>query len=564
MNFTALPTDYADFKDWSWTDFDPYFTNLQDRDVNADTVDQWLRNWTQIEAIASELYQRRYVALTLNTADDDIRAAYDDFLENIQPPLSMASQTLKEKLLACDTVPDGMEIPMRNIRGEAALFREENLPLLTDVAKLSSDFSKIIGAQTIMWDGEEKTSQQLDKYLYEEDRSVRETAWRAKIDRYLDDREALNEVWVKLLDKRQQIAKNAGFDNYRDYIWREKGRWDYTPDDALTFFDSIAEVVVPAATRVHQQLATKLGLDSIRPWDKLAPVPGEAIPTPFTDGIELATKSANMIEHVNPQLGTWLHQMRDEGLIDLDSRKGKGPGGYCTSFMVAGKPFIFMNAAGVATNIKTMLHEAGHGFHVYECAGKLPYYPQWEPPMEFCEVASMAMELLASPYLTTQYGGFFDDDTAKLYHRQHLEKIVGFWPYMAVVAGFQHWVYADVERAKDTANCDAYWMELWRKFMPFEDWSGLDTEAMTGWHRKLHIFRYPFYYIEYGLAQMGAVMVWKNALQDESKAVNNYRQALAYGGTKTLPDLFAAAGAKLAFDAKTLGEVVGVLETQME
>jgi oligoendopeptidase F len=266
-----------------------------------------------------------------------------------------------------------------------------------------------------------------------------------------------------------------------------------------------------------------------------------------------------VLGRVDEELGEYFATMRREGLLDLDNRKGKAPGGYCTSFPAVQRPFIFMNAVGLAGDVRTLLHEAGHAFHVFE-SRPLPYHQQRSVPMEFAEVASMAMELLAAPYLHRGDGGFYDEADYARARVEHLEGILAFWPYMAVVDGFQHWAYANPEAGVDPAACDAAWDGLWARFMGAIDWSGLDAERVTGWHRKQHIFRAPFYYVEYGMAQLGAVQVWRNALADQAGALAAYRRALALGGTATLPELFAAAGARFAFDTATVQEAVDLIE----
>jgi oligoendopeptidase F len=222
-----------------------------------------------------------------------------------------------------------------------------------------------------------------------------------------------------------------------------------------------------------------------------------------------------------------------------------------------------MNGVGLASDVRTILHESGHAFHNFERL-RLPYFQQRIPGLEFAEVASMAMELLASPYLDVQPDGFYPLDAARRFRIAHLEHILAFWPYMAVVDAFQHWVYTHHDQATDPASCDAQWMALWRRYLPGVDWSDLDEQAMTGWQRKQHIHRYPLYYIEYGVAQLGAVQVWRSALSDPDRALSQYRQALRLGGTASLPELYQAAGARFAFDAGTLGEAVALVEQTIE
>jgi oligoendopeptidase F len=560
MFATALPTDTQKFMNWTWPQLEPYFKDLTDRSLTAQSVTDWLHDWTALSERIYETYSRLHVARTLNTTDTEAEQRYFTFLTEVLPNVEAAEQKLKQKLLDSRLEPAGFEIPLRNMRAEAEIFREENLPLITQNRKLGSEYDKIIGAQTVQWEGREVTLYQLRPVYQDPDRSRRERARRLAAERQLADRAAINSLWTQLVELRRKIAQQAGFADYRAYRWRELLRFDYTPEDALSFQRAIEQVAVPAATRIYEKRRRQLGVDSLRPWDldlDLYPVSFSAL-SPFNNIEELKQKTAEIFQHVDPKLGSYYATMQREALLDLENRKGKAPGGYCTEYPVAKRPFIFMNAVGVRDDVRTMLHESGHAFHVFETA-HLPYYQQTQVSMEFAEVASMSMELLASPYLSDRYGGFYSESDAAQDRIDHLERIILFWPYMAVVDAFQHWAHTDPQGG-DPDACDQKWTELWRRFLPGVDWSGLDEAMLTGWHRKQHIHRSPFYYIEYGLAQLGAVQVWRNALNDQAGAVANYRKALALGYTVPLPELYQTAGAKFAFDSNTLGEAVALIE----
>ncbi|MCJ7532806.1 MAG: M3 family metallopeptidase, partial [Anaerolineales bacterium] len=368
------------------------------------------------------------------------------------------------------------------------------------------------------------------------------------------------------LDLRSRLAKNAGYANYRDFRWQQLLRFDYTPKACVWFQDAIAEVVVPAARRIYKKRHQTLGMATLCPWDLNVDPFNRPPLRPFKDVSILIDKARGIFQRVDPQLGAYFHTMYSENLLDLDNRKGKAPGGFCTAFFVAKRPFIFMNAVGLQDDVITLLHEGGHAFHVFEC-NHLPYLQQMDVPLEFAEVASMSMELLAGPYLTLDNGGFYSDADIARARQEHLEEIILFWPYMAVVDAFQHWVYEHLEEAKEPARCDACWAGLWQRFMPGVDWSGLEHEMMTGWHRRLHIFTDPFYYVEYGVAQLGALQVWYNALANQTQAVNNYRKALSLGGTTTLPELYTAAGGNFILarpNSKVLKQAVNLVETSLQ
>jgi oligoendopeptidase F len=362
-----------------------------------------------------------------------------------------------------------------------------------------------------------------------------------------------------MLVLRQQLAENAGLPDYRAYAFRQFARFDYTPEDCFTFHEAIETAVVPAARRIYEKKRQRLGLDVLRPWDVDVDTSTAPPLTPYQDQDELIQGSLNILNHVDPALGRHFATMAEENLLDLETRQGKALGGYCTELRVRKRPFIFMNGVGIHDDVQTLLHEAGHAFHVFE-ATDLPLIWQSDAPMEFCEVASMSMELMAAPYLAKDNGGFYSTSEAARARIEHLEGIITFLPYMAVVDAFQHWVYTHPEEAVKSAACDRVWQALWQRFMPDVDWAGHEEICMSGWHRKLHIFTVPFYYIEYGMAQIGALQVWQNAIQDEKTAVAAYRKALALGGTSTLPDLFTTAGAEFRFDTTLLAKLVTLIE----
>jgi oligoendopeptidase F len=565
VSATALPTNALDFMDWPWSMIEPYYRRLATRSLGLANLYSWLSDWSHLRKLVDESYARLQLENARNTADEAAEKRYHAFLENVYPSIQAADQVLKEKLLASGLQPDGFEVPLRNLRAEADLFREANLPLMTEEQKLGSEYNKVVGAQTVAWEGEEVTLQQLRVKAQTEDRGMRERLWRLASERQLADRQAINSLWMRFMGVRRQLAANAGLPDYRAYRWQQQLRFDYTPQDCRVFHRAIEQAVVPVAARIYAKHCRRLGIKGLRPWDLEADVFTLQLPAlhAYDTAVDLGGKTATVFRRVDPRLGNYFDTMSREGLLDLDNRKGKAPGAFCTSFAMLKRPFVFMNGVGMATDVRTVLHECGHAFHVFE-RSNLPYHHQWRSGMEFNEVASMAMELLAAPYLEASEGGFFSKTDAARDRIQHLERILLFWPYMAVVDAFQHWVYENHAAATDPVECDAQWAEQWRRFIPSVDWSGLDDALVTGWHRKLHIHRYPFYYVEYGLAQLGAVQVWRNALQDQAEAVRRYLEALALGGTVPLPELYQAAGATLAFDAATLREAVDLVESTIE
>ncbi|MCA0455475.1 MAG: M3 family oligoendopeptidase [Chloroflexi bacterium] len=557
--FDSLPTTTQDFSNWTWGQIQPYYDELNTRPLDAETVERWLADWTHLDNLINESRMRLWIRTTTHTNDEDGVKRFHVYLSDIMENVEVGDQRLKEKLLASGLTPAGMAVPLRDMRAEAALFREANVPLSTEESKLNTDYDQILGSQTVMWEGEEITLLQLRTVYYNPDRDLREKAWRLEIERRAVDTPVLNTLWGKMLTLRQQVATNAGFKDYRDYMWQARKRFDYTPEDCTVFHDAVAEVVVPAAERIYEQRRKRLGIDTLRPWDLLVDTSGQPALRPFETVEELETRSEAVFQHVDPQLGAYFGIMRKEGLLDLGNRKNKAPGGYQTDLRLVKRPFIFMNAVSTHEDVQTMIHEGGHAFHCFE-SGKLPYSQQLEITMEVAELASMSMEMLAAPYLTHDFGGFYTPSEAARARIEHLEEIITLLAYIAVVDAYQHWVYTHIEAAADPENCDEAWVSLWKRFMKGIDYSGLEDALLVRWRRQSHIFQDPFYYIDYGLAQLGALQVWENALQDQTKAVRQYLDALALGSTAGLKDVFKTAGATFAFDAATFGRLIGLIE----
>lgn len=561
--FATLPATAQEFSHWTWDQIASYYDELAARPLTAETVDAWLADWSRLGALLDETNVRGYIATTVNTADEEAEQRYKTYLDEIEPRAANAEQRLKQRLIESGLEPAGFELPLRKLRTDAALFREENLPLLAEARKLSIGYDKIAGERTVEWEGKQIPLVQLYPVLEDPDREKREHAFRLRSERILQDTPALTEYWREAIGLRHRIAVNAGFENYRAYRWKQLYRFDYTPDDAKRFHAAIEEVAVPAASRLNERRRQQLGVRTLRPWDLSVDPESREPLRPYATIDELNAKTSNIFHHTDSQLGAYFDTMRAEGLLDLDSRQNKAPGGYSLGFNVAQRPFIFTNATGTHDDIQTLLHEGGHSFHTFEMAG-LPYLQQKREemlPMEFCEVASMGMELLASPYLTTRYGGFYTEAEAARARVDNLRGIITFWPYMAMIDALQHWVYEhETSGGADLEAVDDYWVTLVDRFWPDQDWSGLEREKRSSWHRQGHVFTDPFYYIEYGIAQLGAVQLFGNALHDQAGAVAAYRRALALGGTASLPELYAAAGIRFAFDANILRDAVALLE----
>ena len=551
---TTLDPTAVDGADWS--SLKPHFDALTLEELTPEGVSAWLVRWSDLLKVVHEAGARAERAKSEDTTNADAEAAFLYYIETIMPQSEVASQTLKTKLLAMPgyTPAPGHVQMLKRLRSDADLFRAENVPIQSQLEVLANEYDKIAGSLSVVVGGEELTLPQAGLRLLATDRAAREEAWQAISDKWLSVRPDLDALYLKMLPLRRIVARNAGKADFRAYVWQDLHRFDYTPSDALSFHAAIAQEIVPVVSRMLEQRRQALGLGTLRPWDLNVDPHGHAPLHPFDMAAELEDGTARIFMQVDPALGEEFEMLRPN-MLDLPSRKGKAPGGFCSSFPVTGLPYIFMNAVGTQDDVQTLLHEGGHAFHAIASAQAQPLIWNQGAPMEFCEVASMAMEMLGSPYLARDKGGFYTEEDAARARREHLERTVQFLPYMAVVDAFQHWVYAEAPDNVTAADMDAQWDELWARFMPGVDWSGLEAMRMTGWHRKLHIFQIPFYYVEYGLAQLGALQVWRNALSDQPQAVQKYRDALALGDTRPLPELYEAAGARLAFDAQTMGEL---------
>lgn len=554
--------EFPRFDPFDWTSVQPQVDALLAANLTPAAVPAWLEQWSGVASVLYEAQVQVYRDTMEDTTNEDAGRRFTILVDGIVPKMRVAEESLRDKLLAVsgyERAPEH-EMMVRRFRAQSAIFCAENVPLLSQLMTLENDFEKVMGGLMVEVDGEKVTMPQAGAVLrMNADRAARERAWRGMMATYLAERERLNELYLHMLDLRRQVAANAGLPDFRAYKWQELARFDYTPADCQTFHDAIEQEVVPLAKRIYERRAAQLGVDSLRPWDVLFDPNGEPL-RPFVEVSELEEGCQRIFDRMDLVLGGYFRVMRD-GYLDLGSRPNKGAGGFCEGFPVSGKPYIFMNAVGSKGDVETLLHEGGHAFHFMSSRDKL-FWNQ-NGPMEFCEVASMSMELLATPFLTREQGGFYEPREAARASADHLEEIVAFLPYMAVVDAFQHWVYVDAPEHVTAEDMDAKWSELWDRFMPGIDYGGLETARETGWHQKVHIFSVPFYYVEYGLAQLGALQVWRNSLHDHAKALADYRDALSLGYTRGNADLFAAANARFAFDRPVLADLMSAVEAQL-
>ncbi len=552
-----------------WTQIAPLFDHLENRAPQCRSgrdFERWLLDWSELSAALDEEASRRYIAMTCQTDSAEAEKAYLHFIESVDPQLKPRQFALEKIYVAHpqrETLPGHrFQVFDRDVKNHVELFRPENVPLETEDAKLCQQYQKLVGSLTVNFRGEEKTLVQMGRYLEEPDRDLRQEAWELATKRRLQEVEKFEEIFDRLIELRERIARNAGFKNYRDYAFRRLGRFDYTPEDCIRFHDAVAREIMPAVRELQAARRRQLGLDKLhpgrlRPWD-LAVDPQNRPPLkPFAEVGEMVSRTQKIFDRLDGGLAGGFRQMQDLRLLDLDNRKGKAPGGYQQNLSEARLPFIFMNAIGQQRDVETILHEAGHAFHALAAKDE-DLYAYRSAPIEFCEVASMSMELLGNQFIEE----FYSAADANRARRTHLEGIIGFFPWMATVDGFQHWVYTNPGHSR--AERATAWLELMDRFGGEVDWTGYETARAHLWHRQLHIFLHPFYYVEYGIAQLGALRVWANSRRDKVKALNDYKTSLALGGSRPLPELFASAGCPFRFDAATIKPLIQLVQEELK
>ena len=527
-----------------WDELQPIYQEFLDREiVSAEALESWLLELGQFDAYVGETGSMLYVDMTCDTENEEVKQAYLDFVEQVQPELAKVGDSLNRKLAESPYADelDSVEynVLLRDTRMGIAIFREENIALGTELTKLGQRYNEICGAMTVQFDGEERTMQQMGKYLQVNDREVRESAYRAVGERRFQDEEEIDELYDKMIALRHQVAQNAGYENFRDYTFDSKRRFDYTPEDCEAFQTAIEQICVPLMREIDGERRDALGLKALRMWDMGHDVQGRNPLQPFTEVEEMVAGTSRMFHRLSSELGEFFDSLRDGTSLDLDSRKGKAPGGYQLQRDHSRKPFIFMNATGLQRDLETMVHEAGHAFHsIY--ADEIPLVDYRSAPIEFCEVAAMSMELLTHDFLDE----FYSSDDANRAVREHLEGIVSILAWIATIDAFQHWIYTNPGHSKEDRH--QQWLNLGDRFGSILDWTGFEDWRKVGWQRQLHLFSYPFYYIEYGIAQLGALQLWLQYQKNPQTALDNYAKSMRLGGSRPLPELFEAG--EMSFD----------------
>ena len=558
---TFLPED---FKITDWEAVRPYYDDLLGREVNSsEELKQWFRDRSELEAVLSENLAWRYIRMTCDTANQEIREKYNEFITQIQPKIEPFSNELNKKALQSSYLDElkqeeGYPIMIRELEKDARIFREENIPLKTEEQQESQNFGAISGDMSVEINGQEMTLQQAANLLQSVNREEREDAYRKITQRRLQDKEKLDALFTKLVSIRDKMGKNAGFDNYRDFMFAAMGRFDYRKEDCFAFHEAVAKEVVPMLNDLARERKAALDVDPLRPWDKSVDPTGKPPLKPFDSGDELTQKTIQCFGKLDPYLGERIAIMQAMGHLDLESRKGKAPGGYNYPLSETGVPFIFMNATSNLRDMVTIMHEGGHAVHSF-LTRDLELNNFKHTPSEVAELASMAMELMSMDH----WDLFFEnEDDLKRAKRQHLEQIIETLPWVATIDKFQHWIYEHPGHSEEERR--AAWNDIFGTFSDsITDWSGLEQERSYLWQKQLHLYEVPFYYIEYGFAQLGAVAVWMNYKEDAQKGLEGYQNALKLGYTRTIPEVYEAANIRFDFSTEYIRKLMHFVQDEL-
>lgn len=569
MNSTQLTSTRKGYlpdalKITDWNSLEPFFKELQEREVNSlPELMQWMYDRSELDTLVSEEFRWRYVNVTRNTDDKEANELLDYFYEHLEPKLKAAAFGLNKKLVESPFIgqvdKSRYGIYLRNVQTQIDIYRDENLPLFREMNSLEKQYANITGNMEIVHDGQTLTMPQAHKLLKDPNRELRETIYRKISEVRLEEAQKLDDLFDKLLKLRHQVAVNCGFDNYRDYKFVSMGRHDYSADDCLAFHQSVEEEIVPLAALLQEEHRQELGVEDMRPWDLEAEAPGNKPLQPFEAAADLIANSITALGKVDEGFGTLLANMDKRGFLDLESRKGKAPGGYNMTMPKTGLPFIFMNAAGTDRDLKTMVHEAGHAVHSLlshplEVLGLKQY------PSEVAELASMSMEL----FTMADWGVFYDSEEELVRSKQNqLKGIIKILPWIATIDAFQHWLYTHPGRTQ--AERKAAWLQTMDRFSGGGvNWQGLEDAKAYSWQKQLHLYEVPFYYIEYGFAQLGAVAMWRQYLSHPVQAISNYKEALKLGYTKSIPEIYQTAGIEFRFDREYISNLAVFLKGEYE
>lgn len=552
-----------EFKVTTWSKLQPYYKELLKRTIGSrQELEQWIKDKSELDAVVSEAFSWRYINITIDSTDDRAEALYQYAVQELAPKITAFENELNEKLVHCPFAAElqggQYYIHLRNIRNAVHLFQKDNIPLATEIQLKSKEYVKIFSEMTIGVDGKQMTLQKASSLLEEPSRAYREGVYHKIHARLLEETESLDKLFDTLKDMRHKMAVNSGFENFRDFKFKALGRFDYEVKDCEDFHHSIQTEIVPLVDEFNRFRKTALGVDKLRPWDLFVDHTGDQPLRPFESIDELVGKSVDCLYRLHPEFGHTLEIMNEMGHLDLDSRQGKRPGGYNMPLHLTGIPFIFMNATTSLSDMRTLMHEAGHAVHS-RLSNHYKLKTAKRVPSEVAELAAMSMELLTMEHWDT----FFENpETLRRAKINQLEYVLKVLPWIATIDKFQHWLYTHPGHSPEERQ--QAWMSIMKAFnSPTIDHSGLEHYLAHLWHKQLHIFEVPFYYIEYGMAQLGAIAIWKRYREDPEHAVADYLKALKLGYTRNVREIYRAAGIEFNFSQSYVSELGAFVKEEL-
>ena len=547
----------------SWNKVEPLFENLFKRSINSkNELENWMRDRSELSSVMNEDLAWRYIKMNINTKDEKLAKKFHFWIKEISPNLAPYSHKLNIKLIESpflnELEHEKYNIYLRSVKKQIEIYREENIPLFTEMEAKQQEYGMISAKMTVEFDGKSLTMQQASLILKDTDREKRKTIYNLIQKRRLEDEEKLDNLYDELIILRQKIAKNAGYNNYRDYMFSAMGRFDYKPEDCFDFHNAISKKIVPIITSFEEKRKKELNYANYRPWDTAVDVDGLKPLKPFNGGNELTDLTIKCFSKLRPYFGNCISIMKEMKHLDLESKEGKAPGGFMYPLHEIGVPFIYMNSVGSQRDLVTMVHEGGHAIHSFLCRN-LELTEFKSTPSEVAELASMAMELLSMDYWDTFYENENELKRAKL---EQLEKALGTLPWVAAIDKFQHWVYTNKHTSKERKE---KWLEIDSELgNQVINWDGQVSAQKIMWQRQLHLYEVPFYYIEYGMAQLGAIAVWRSYKKNGEEAIENYINALKLGYTKSIGEIYKTAGIKFDFSEEYVNELALFIKEELK
>lgn len=548
----------------TWENIAVYYQKLLTDPLNSlEDLKNWLKNRSELEAILEEDFAWRYIRMTCDTTNESYQKEFEYFATEIEPKLSEFSNELNQKFLACEYIDQldhaTYNIYIRSLKTQIELFRQENIPLNMELQVEQQKFGAIVGSMSIEHDGKEYTLEQASNFLKNTNREIRKVVYEKIQKTRLEYKSQLDELFSKLVRLRHQVAVNAGFENYRDYMFKSLGRFDYSAEDCFNFHDAIEKEVVPLLKSFSEQRKNKMHLDALMPYDTEVDVSGKPALVPFNGANELLNKTIECFDKLHPYFGEKLKTMKAHNLIDLESRKGKAPGGYNYPLSESAAPFIFMNSANAMRDLTTMVHEGGHAVHTF-LSNHLEINDFKRVPSEVAEVASMSMELISMKHWNVFFENKDDLNRAK---EEQLKDCLKTLPWVATIDAFQHWIYTHPNHT--TEEREQAWEQCFDRFgSNFVNWEGYEDYKLNLWQKQLHLFEVPFYYIEYAIAQLAAIAIYKNFKTDETKALEQYMNALKLGYTKSIPEIYNVAGISFDFSQSYIHGLIDFIKKELE